>query len=338
MRRIAFSAGLVALLVGASPFVATGDEPASADWSVHAEWSALGAPYCYVHAVPAAGVRVTAARAGDRLLLVLRLESLRPQPERIVVDLRVGDAVERREAARVDGRALTFSWAADTPLRAALATAEALHLVLPDGSARVVPLMGSGPALDALETCYADHAQAHAQEIAAWQDPLKTAADPGPLDATRAQALATGFERWFAQVWPAFTPEVRAPAAEHAPFVVKTTAGEGAIHLLAGHSHADVIANGIRRVRAGCPGRGRLVEHDRHDFNGLVVQRSTLVCAAEERMAAAVIVSFCDDPGGLAFVLAAGAAGGHLAARLVEDLAAREGFALRLEVPSLGSS
>ncbi len=326
MRTFRVVATLIAYIFASTASAGGGGWSADAGaWSVRSELSSQGRPVCYAQTEPRAGARVTAVRTADTFFLVLRDDEWRIDAPAITVDLQIGKARASSRSALVDGDALVVQWPADANITAALRTDGTLGLTLPDGRSSLWPLGEATAAMAALGACIDAQAMAHGTGEAQ----RKGGSDPGPLAPATARALADDFQRWLSTILEEVALTVVAPSVEGAPFVLKNGTTLGTIRLLNGSTHAQVLRAGARAAMTACPSAETPVERARHDVDGLVVQHATVRCTVASLTTELVILSFADDPGGLALMFEDNAGDGRAArhaARVTEDLATGAGF------------
>ncbi len=337
MNHIALLLGVILLVASPLPLGA-GTLASGGDWHVVASRSESGAAVCHAGIETSTGDRLILLRTAERLVVIARHEAWSDVTGAVTVAFAIDDQFRQGVIASAQHASLVLDWPATAPVGDALRRGQTLTLTSPEGAA-VFPLAGAGAAIDALDACHLPQAEADAHETTNLPNPMRQAPPAALADAE----LALAFETWLHVVAPHHAPAVQAPRHSGAPFRLETTQGGGTIHLLPGTTHADVLAYGRQRLKRACPGLAAVVEHDRHDLNGLIVQRTGLRCADEPALRVeAVVVSYCNEPGGLAVFLADAEPSGSHAARaftaaVVEALAANEGFVLDLPDAAVGS-
>ncbi len=338
---------LVAALVFmvAAPAAAAEWRATVGDWDLRADRLDDGAPYCYASADRGPGDRLTFLRSEVGLAVILTRQGWDLAGRVVDVEVAVDDRWRDHRRAAVDPRTLMLSWAEPAAVRTALARGLELR-VTGHATGRGVrwSLAGSAAALEAIERCW--RARQTGAEAGRPPDRDPFHADAPPRAEARdttvdREALAADFEAWLdlaaASYRATVTPEAGAPQR----FRLETILGAGELRLLAGGTPDAVLHGATAQLRAACPGAAAMADHDRHELNGSVVQRTRLACAdGDQEVLEAVAVSWPDAPGGLVIIVpdpGGRGLGADFTAALVEDLAASEGLTLELRPPEIAS-
>lgn len=321
-----FGAMLGLAMLVAAPALAAEWYTTVRGWTVETDRFDDGERFCTASVARGGGEELFLMQSADGLLLVVYRDAWALGSAEIDVETVIDGRHRGQHAALLRDRAVLVGLGHDPRMRAALARGHELALrSFAGGRAVRVDLAGSAAALAALDACYDAHvARTH---------PFAAA----PVDR---DGVAATLEALLGEAGDEFDPRVTAREDEPGVFGLRTRFGTGEIVTLPGSTHEAVLAAGVLAVRGVCGGASALIEHEPHDLDGTVLQRSTLLCRASGHETHALVVSFADVEGGFVVLVddpQRTGLGDAFTAALVEAQARRIGLELRLRAPSITS-